>query len=378
MRVLLAIEACGGGVGRHVIDLATGLTGRGHDVSLFYSTNRAEDSFMAALQFMPKLTKREIPMGRAVGFHDYKAYRCMREMLAEAGPFDIVHGHSSKAGALLRLAVGAGDAARVYTPHAPITMDPERSMMGRLLYGAAERALSRRCERIICVSAAERDHLVSLGIPAEKLRVVQNGIKPLAEFQRDDVRQRLGLGDNTVCFGFVGRISHQKAVNRIISAFAMAHGRMSDVHLVIVGEGPLSEDMRSLVHRFGLQREVTFTGAAVGTEMMAAFDTFVLASRYEGLPYVLIEAAASGLPIVCTDVGGARDIVDDAENGYVLAEQDVELLADRLLKLARRPELRDSMALRSLEIAADFTVDRMVDDTIRVYEELLYTNNVEQ
>jgi len=371
MRVLLILEACGSGVGRHVVDLSAGLTDRAHDVTLFYSAARAEESFIDALQYMPKLTKRELPMARSVGPRDFGAVRELRRMLVESGPFDILHGHSSKAGALLRLAAGGGGAPRIYTPHAPITMDPDLRLAGRVFYGTAERLLSRRCERIICVSGAERDHLESIGLPAEKLRVVRNGITPLSYFHRDTVRRRLNLDAQTVCFGFVGRISHQKAIDRAISAFAMARGQMSDAHLVIVGDGPLLADMRSLAYDFGITRQVTFTGPAEGVELMSAFDVFLLPSRYEGLPYVLLEAAASGLPIVSTDVGGARDVVNDGENGYVLPEQNVELLADRMRELARRPELRASMSRRATEIAKGFTADRMIDDVVDVYEELL-------
>jgi len=371
MRLLLMLESCGGGVGRHVVDLATGVMNRGHDVTLIYSPVRAEETFLNALRYLPKMTKRELPIGRSVGPADIRAWRQLRRLLTEMGPFDIVHGHSSKAGALLRLAAHRGAAPRVYTPHAPITMDPELPKAARVFYGSAERLLARRCERIICVSDAEREHLASTGLPRGLIRVVRNGIARLPDFDRDATRSRLQLDENTVCFGFVGRLSHQKAVSRIISAFAMTLGKMGNVHLVIVGDGPQLAELKSLAYQFGIARKVTFTGQAQGTEFMAGFDVFVLSSRYEGLPYVLLEAAASALPIISTDVGGVRDVVYDGENGFVLPTPAIELLADRLVEIARRRDLRVSMAHRSAEIGAGFTADRMVDETIAVYEELI-------
>jgi len=371
MRILLVLEACGAGAGRHVIDLADGLSRAGHDVSLIYSSVRAEAGFEDALGFLPRVTKRELPMQRAVGPGDWRSSRMLKRLIKELGPFDIVHGHSSKAGALLRLAANRGDAPRLYTPHAPITMDPTLSARARFVYGAAERLLGRRCERIICVSAAERDHLVSLGLPENKLSVVHNGIKPLPQIDRDAMRRQLGLDPDTICFGSVGRISHQKAVDRTISAFAMARGRMRKAHLAIVGDGPLLDEMQSLVRDLGISRDVTFTGQANGIEMMAGFDVFLMPSRYEGLPYALLEAAASGLPIIATDVGGAGVVVRDGENGFILPEQNVELLADLLIELSRRDDLRHAMSHRSTELAMQFTVDRMVADTLEVYNELL-------
>lgn len=369
MRVLLVLEACGGGAGRHVIDLAEGLIRRGHDVSLIYSADRADDWFIDALDFMPKLTKRELPMQRAVGLHDFKAIRDLQGLIDEMGPFDVVHGHSSKAGALLRVAASGGRAARVYTPHAAITMNPDLRAYVRAIYGAVERFLGRYCEGIICVSALERDHLAQQGLPEEKLRVVPNGIGRLPHVDRDAIRRRLGVAQLTVCFGWVGRVSPQKSVDRIISAYAMAEARMRDTHLVIVGDGPLLANAKKQARTLGIAKHVSFTGHADGIEMMAGFDAFLLPSRYEAMPYVLLEAAASGLPIVMTDVGGAREVVRHGENGFVLPEPDVELLADHLTSLARSPELRSAMSRRSIEISRQFDIDGMVDATVRVYDD---------
>jgi glycosyltransferase involved in cell wall biosynthesis len=97
---------------------------------------------------------------------------------------------------------------------------------------------------------------------------------------------------------------------------------------------------------------------------------FLLPSRYEGLPYVLLEAAANSLPTIMTDVGGAHLVVRNGENGIVLPQMQVELMADHLLSLAQQPELRRAMAARAEEIAATFSLDNMVDETLAVYAEL--------
>jgi glycosyltransferase involved in cell wall biosynthesis len=250
-------------------------------------------------------------------------------------------------------------------------MDPGLSAPARFAYLSVERILAGLCARIICVSPAERDHLQSLGFPEQKLRVVCNGIDPLPETNRNAIRYKLNLDKETVCYGFVGRISHQKAVDRAISAFAKVSEQDSHTHLVIVGDGPDLNAMKTLAADLGLSRQVTFTGAANGAELMAAFDVFLLPSRYEGLPYVLLEAAAKALPIVMTDVGGAHLIVRDGENGFILPQIQLGQLADRLLLLAKKPELRSAMAMKSAEIAASFSLDNMVDGTLAVYRELV-------
>jgi glycosyltransferase involved in cell wall biosynthesis len=371
MRILLALESCGGGAGRHVIDLANGLLAKGHDVSLIYSSARAEPWFVAAIDAMPSLTAHELPMQRSVGPGDWTTLRALKKLIRDEGPFDILHGHSSKAGALLRLASDGSDATRIYTPHAPITMDPALSTSARFLYGSMERWLARRCERIICVSRDERDHLEAVGLPPEKLRVVYNGIAFAPPADRAAIRQRLELETGTVCFGFVGRLSHQKAVHRAILAFAMLRARTDDARLVIVGDGPERNRLESLAKKMGVFRQVTFTGHADGAELMAAFDVFLLPSRYEGMPYVLIEAVGCGLPIIVTDVGGAHVVVKNGDNGFVLPRPSIELLAERMADLAVQPELRRTMSRRSAQIATQFTSAQMIERTIRAYTEVV-------
>jgi len=371
MRVLLVLEASSGGAGRHVVDLAGGLLARGHDVSLAYSPLRAETWFLRAIGALHRLDIHELPMGRSVTFDDIASCRKLKHLIDEFGPFDVLHGHSSKAGALLRLAQAGNNIPVVYTPHAPITMDPELSTLTRTAYLVVERLLTGLCERIICVSPAEREHLQKLGFSKQKLRVVCNGIGPLPEINRAAIRDKLNLGLETVCFGFVGRIAHQKAVDRAISAFAVACRQTSNTRLVIVGDGPDLGAMKTLAGDLGVSQQVIFTGAANGAELMAAFDVFLLPSRYEGMPYVLLEAAANALPIVMTDVGGAHLVVRDGENGFVIPQIQIELMADRLLLLAKKPELRRTMAIKSAEISATFSLDNMVDETLSLYEELI-------
>ncbi len=370
MRLLLVIEACSGGAGRHVIDLASGMLARGHEVSLIYSPRRAEKWFVDEIKLLDRLSIHELPMNRSVGINDFTKYRELKQLIEKIGPFDILHGHSSKAGALLRLAQARSDIPVVYTPHAPITMDPELSVPVRLAYFVVERLLMGLCDRVICVSPAERDHFLSLRFSAEKLRVVCNGIRPLADTDRAAIRRHLNFDADTVCFGFVGRISHQKAVERAIEAFALTYRQVGNTRLVVVGNGPELAAMKTLAADLGVGRQVTFTGAANGAEFMAAFDVFVLPSRYEGLPYVLLEAAVNGLPTVMTDVGGAHLVVRHGENGFVLPQMQIELLVDRLLLLAQDSDLRRAMSIRATEIAAAFSLDNMVDETLSVYAEL--------
>ena len=140
MRIAHILEATTGGAARHVVDLSAQLIENGHAVSLIYSPLRADSSFEAEIASLAYEHLVRLPMRRAVGPWDILAARSLRLVLNNLGPFDVIHGHSSKAGALARLAAPQGQ-ARIYTPHAFRTMDPTTGRLGSLIYGGAEALL---------------------------------------------------------------------------------------------------------------------------------------------------------------------------------------------------------------------------------------------
>jgi len=371
LRVLLAMEAAGGGAGRHVLDLAEGLLRRNHDVCLVYSTERAEDWCSQAIQAMPGLTTRQLQMRRAIGADDLQLTLQLRRLIDEMGPFDILHGHSSKAGALLRLAAVGKATPCIYTPHAFITLNPDLRFAERFAYRSAELFLSYLSKVVICVSEQEFEHARSMGIRADRLSVVHNGIQPLAAVNRQNMRAELRLTDNDVCVGFVGRLSAQKSVHRLIRSFAMALHDGVNLRLVIVGDGPDRSELEELARTLGIGPRVAFAGSRNGAAVMAAFDIFALPSRYEAFPYVLLEAAARGLPIVMTETGGAKSVVRHEENGFIVPQDQIEFLAARIGQLAADKALAQRMSERSQSIAAEFTVENMVEQTLRVYASAL-------
>lgn len=371
LRILLAMEAAGGGAARHVLDLAEGLLHRDHEVCLIYSPDRAEDWCSQAIQAMPALTTRQLPMRRAVGADDLKLTLQMRRLIDEMGPFDILHGHSSKAGALLRLAAIGKATPCIYTPHAFITLNPDLGLAARFAYRTVERLLSYLANVVNCVSEQELEHARSMGIQTRRLTMVHNGIPQLAAVDGQAMRAELQLADDEFCVGFVGRLSAQKSVHRLINAFATALHSDVSLRLVIVGDGPDRAELEELARNLGIGPRVIFAGARNGVAAMAAFDIFALPSRYEAFPYVLLEAAARGLPIVMTETGGAHSVVRHEENGFVVPQDQIEFLAARLGQLAGDPELVRRMSKCSQSVALEFSVDNMVEQTLGVYASAL-------
>lgn len=370
LRILLILENAGAGSGRHVIDLAQGLLRGGHEVTLIYSESRLEKWFARAIDDMTGLETYRVPMVRGPHPYDIVSLTRIRRLMAQrAQPWQIIHGHSSKGGALARLCGMFYGAARVYTPHAFITLDPELGGLKRKLYSTIERILAWQTEGLICVSKAEREHAMSLGIAPEKLTVIENCLNPLPPADRTAARKQMGLAETDVCIGFVGRLAPQKNIGRLLKAFAGLADRGREARLAIVGDGPEGDRLHATAKRLGIDSKLIWTGHADGPALMAGFDIFALPSDYEAFPYVLLEAAARSLPIVSMRIGGAEDVVDDGINGYVV--DDVDQLGERLLQLVLDPHSRATMGRSSLERSGHFNVDRMVSRTLTYYYKLL-------
>lgn len=357
MRILLVIEPSGGGSGRHVIDLAQALIEAGHAVSLIYSPLRAEPRFEAEAAALSLRHLEPLPMRRAVGPWDLGTVLALRRLIARLGPFDVVHGHSTKAGALARLAAPAS-AARVYTPHAFATQNP--GARGAWLYGAAEALLAWAfCEAVIAVSAEEAVHARRRGLPADRLHVVPNGLATSPSQTRLAARRFLGLSDDQRVVGFVGRLSPQKNPVLFAQAVRLAQARDPRILGVLIGEGELSEAVRAAGGA-----AVRLLGALDARPLMAGFDLFAVTSRYEGLAYAMLEAAAAGLPILSSEVGGVS----------LLAEAGVRIDA---LPLTASPEQwaealtaaldRTDAASPGSPLPDRLSAARMAADTVEIY-----------
>src|SRR5215469_10726454 len=207
LRVALVTEVADTGLGLLLESLAQGLAARGHQVHLIYSARRADRGAVARLK-QSGITLKPIAMNRKPGLADLAAVWQLRRYLLAHGPFDIIHGHSSKGGAIARLAGIGLKGAKLYTPHAFYTLAPGLKTAERALYGFAERHLSRLCRRVVVSSRAEADHAATLGIAAGKLEPPR--------------RAELGVPADAFVMGFVGRLEPQKAPDIALNAFAWA------------------------------------------------------------------------------------------------------------------------------------------------------------
>jgi glycosyltransferase involved in cell wall biosynthesis len=379
MKVLLILEATLGGTGRHIVDLAWGLLDRGMEVHFVYSTLRADPQFVDGLDSLrashPDFHCHLIAITREVTFSDLASYAELSRYVHTHGPFDVIHGHSTKAGFLTRLLLNRGRARMVYTPHGLMTMDPALRGMRRRAVCALESLLARRSDVIVPVSVTERRVALQTGIRASKLVNIPNGIHLIAsETQarsRKMIRDSLGLLSGSVCIGFVGRFAAQKKPARIIEAFSLLKRRTAaDVQLAMIGGGPLEKELRNAVSCMGIADSVHFLGEVNGALHMSAFDVLAHASTFEAFGYVFVEALSAGVPIVTTAVGGTDELISEGVTGYVCDPWDPNTFANCLQILVEEPRRRAAMSVAARERAAGYSVTKMVDSVAELYDRL--------
>ena len=367
LRVLMIVEASGAGTGRHVLDLSDGLLQRGHDIHMVYSTARVDQLFLNRMAQLPGL--KTLPLTMRTGPHpsDYRVIKSINQYIHRNGPFDIIHGHSSKGGALARLTGLRTRAPSFYTIHGMTMSDPNHPRWKRLVYQAIELTLSRLTRRIIAVSPEEAREAIDRGFGKNRVVMIPNGVVPVVLTPRHLARLDIGAENGDVVIGFVGRLVHQKAPQILVRAFAQALVTVPQARLAIVGGGPLLEPMRELSATLGIAEQVRLLGERDARELLAGFDLFAMSSRKEGLPYVLLEAMSAGLPLVTTDVCGVEILIQPGVNGEVVPMDDIAGLSEALVSLARDPVRIAKFGRASIEMASGLTIDTMVERTVTAY-----------
>jgi glycosyltransferase involved in cell wall biosynthesis len=368
LKLCLIAETALTGVGRHVTDVIKAMTARGHEVHLLHSIARCDNTMLRELDRSPGFCRRAFPMLRQPHWSDVAVLIALARYLRTFGPFDVIHGHSSKGGVYARLLSLFLPGACIYTPHALVTMAPHLTGPQRAVYAAIERCLGRVTETVICCSQEEAQHAAGLGIHQERLAVIPHAIAPFDVPAAPDLRPRLGLPTDTVVIGFVGRLDEQKAPRVLVEAARNVLAQGHDVHVVIVGAGPLRAELEALTRAYGIAQRFIWLGDTPSRSWMPGFDILAMPSFYEGFSYVLLEALYAGIPIVCTPVGGVREAgFVDGVHGFIVPAGDPHALADKLCLLTADPGLRQAMGRRARERSACLSLDRMIDQLEATY-----------
>ncbi len=315
---------------------------------------------------------------------DVLAFIELRRLLRRLRP-DIVHTHNPKPGLYGRLAARTTGVAGVVNTVHGLYATPEDRAITRWVVYSLER-LASFCSGAELIQNAEDFALLErLGVPKEKLVLLGNGIdlerfRPAATAkQRQRARADLGVGGDVVVVGTVARLVWQKGFRELFAAAELLRDRCANVLFVIVGGA--DSDKADAIGReeredASLRGRIEFAGNRERMdEVYHAFDVFVLPSHREGFPRSAMEAAASGLPVIATDIRGCREVVSPGVSGLLVPLGDAPRLAAAIEDLAEDAELRHRMGAEGRRKAeAEFDDRAVVAKTLRAYERVLDTD----
>lgn len=354
-----------GGADQQILSLAETLRQRAWDARIISLTALGPMGLQARERGIPT-DSLEMPRG----IPDPRGVVRLAALLRSWRP-QVLHSHMVHANLMARLMRPlAGVPVLVCTIHSI----HEGGRLRRMSYRLTDRLAD--CTTIVSRAAAER-YVATGAVPRMRLRVIPNGVdtqrfRPLPQ-ARAGLRQELDLGDAFAWLA-VGRFAAAKDYPTMLAAFARIIERRPESVLLLAGRGSLQPQAEELARSLGLSSRVRFLGVRPDVpELMSAADGYVLSSAWEGMPMVLLEAGATGIPIVATSVGGNAEVVLHGETGFLVPPRDPAALGDAMLRLATLPpDERRRLGQRGrAHIEANYSLPRIVDVWEEMYQELL-------
>ncbi len=372
LAILQVLRAPVGGLFRHVADLVRGLSARGHRLGVVADAGTGDalaEAAFAEIAEHAALAITRVPMSRQIGLRDISAVAHVRAQLADK-TIDICHGHGAKGGAYARLGAALTASGRrpaaLYTPHGGSLHYAPRSAAG-LLFHTLERLLMPATDGFVFESAYSRDVFFQrIGRPGGLVRVIHNGLSD-AEFAP------VAATDAAFDFLFVGELRQLKGVDVLVDAFSrLTRADDRPIRLNIVGGGAEEAAFREQATRLGLADRVVFSGVRPAQTAFAAARSVVVPSRKESLPYIVLEAAACGLPVIATRVGGISEIFGPTADRLIPAD-DVGALAAAMQRALDDPAsaAREAEDRRAF-VQENFVLPKMIDAIENLYRETLH------
>jgi glycosyltransferase involved in cell wall biosynthesis len=364
LRILHAVRAPVGGIFRHILDLANGQADRGHEVGIIADSRTGGERAETALKEIAprlKLGVHRLAIRRNPGPADILVWARFMHLIRRLKP-DVLHGHGAKPGAFLRTKARSKSTIRVYTPHGGSLHYPLNTFKGAL-YSRLERTLMNATDLFLFESAFARDtYLRTIGIPNGLVRCVFNGVTA-NEF--DPIVKAADATDVV----YVGEFRHIKGADLLIDAVARLRADGKPVTLTLAGDGEELENLKAQVQKLGLTEAVRFIGHVKARYGFSQGRVLVVPSRGDSMPYVVIEAAAAGIPMVAANVGGIPEIFG-SQTESLFAPNIVGAMADAIeialedpaTALVRAKDLRERIFLH-------FSQKAMVEGVLAGYRE---------
>ena len=366
---ILHVAQAAGGVDRYIRMLLKYLDKEKFENILVCSQDFREEDYRGLVDSF-----EQIKMTRAIGGNDLKAIKAVRNLIKRYNP-DIVYAHSSKAGAIARVAdIGLKNRC-VYNPHG-WAFNMRCSAKKKAMYTAIEKIAAPFCDKIICISDAEKQSALDKKICKEdKLQVIFNGVD-IEAYENGAhgavKRQDLNIPEDAFVVGMVGRISPQKAPDIFIKMAKHVKDKVSNAHFIIVGNGDQEAEIKKYAKDNDFLDSLHITGWVDNPmSYVELFDVACLLSRWEGFGLVLPEYMMARKPIVASRVDAIPNIICDGENGLLVEMDDVVGASTAVLKLYLNNNLKSKLIDEGLKtVYKKFNVQRMTRETEKLFEEV--------
>lgn len=344
---ILHVAQAAGGVDRYIRMLLKYLDKEKFENILVCSQDFHEEDYRDLVDSF-----EQVEMTRAIGGRDLKAIKGVRALIKKYNP-DIVYAHSSKAGAIARAAdIGLRNRC-VYNPHG-WAFNMRCSAKKKAMYTAIEKIAAPFCDKIICISDAEKQSALDKKICREdKLQVIFNGvdIESYENGVRGAIKRKdLNIPEDAFVVGMVGRMSPQKAPDVFVKMAKQVKDEVPNAHFIIVGNGNQEDEIRKYAEDNGFSNSLHITGWVDNPmSYVELFDMACLLSRWEGFGLALPEYMMAGKPIVASRVDAIPNIIRNGENG-LLVEVDDDIGASKaVLRILREDGLRKKIVAQGLE-----------------------------
>jgi len=315
------------------------------------------------------LREADIPVtviGKCCKFDPF-ARRRLKQLIRERQP-DILHTWLFAANTYGRLAVGSRPQPKIVVSERCV----DSWKAGWQLW--FDRKLVSRTDRLIGNSQAVVDFYRDVGVPDDRLSVIRNGVETPADVarSREAVCDELNVPHSARLVGFVGRLAPQKRLKDLIWAFHLLVSVQPDAYFVIVGDGPERAELEKFAADIPTKGQVRFVGHREDAgDIMRHFDTFWLASEFEGQSNSLMEAMAANVPVVASDIAPNRELVTHEETGLIVPVGDKATFAMAVDRLLKEPDLAAGLATNAeRQMREEFSIDAMINAHAALYREL--------
>lgn len=233
---------------------------------------------------------------------------------------------------------------------------------------------------VIAISEAVREHLVNdFGVEKERVYLINNGVE-IGKFKEskslretEEFKRKINVGKDDIVVGIIARLSSVKGHRFLLMAAKEMLEVNKKIKILIIGSGPEKNNLLQLTKKLDIEKYVIFSEPLLNTSVaLKALDIFVMPSIQEGLGLAILEAMASALPVVASNVGGIYTLVKDGVNGFLVPPAAPEAISEAVLKLIKEPSLAAEMGAAGQKIAAEqFSLAEMSDKTIALYVKAL-------